>query len=183
MIVSKMNIYTNIPMSIYLKLKVLVRTHWTNSAGWQIWWREYKNPRILSCSRHDVCVFQLLSREQKLFRKGNTCESLFIAPSARLLSPHSFFLQMCFTFLQKCYFADLFVLIWITVASSDTNLFLFLYFEKGPQSEVESWQRCGQNPWKWHQHHWHWSDRRQIVSYLGPPGFLLHNTLRLHTWE
>lgn len=35
---------------------------------------------------------------------------------------------------------------------------------KGPQSKVESWQRCGQNPWKWHQLHWHWNNRGQIVS-------------------
>lgn len=41
-----------------------------------------------------------------------------------------------------------------------------LYVFKGPQFEIEPWQRCGQNPWKWHQHTWHRNNRRQIVSPL-----------------
>lgn len=41
-----------------------------------------------------------------------------------------------------------------------------LYVFKSPQFEVEPWQGCGQNPWKWHQHPWHRNNRRQIVSPL-----------------
>lgn len=44
------------------------------------------------------------------------------------------------------------------------TFFFFLHVIKSPWSEVESWQRCGTNPWKWHQHYRHWSNRGQIVS-------------------
>lgn len=49
---------------------------------------------------------------------------------------------------------------------------ILLSASQGPQFDAESWQRCGQSPWKWHQCHWHWCSRGQIVS-LHSPNFLL----------